>query len=231
MIKLERTSVMNFENAIRGMRNPMKSWDKSDSYYGCEDVHCYKCDFAANCGRDFYHKMYHIGENDLKLARQLAHAGSDDRKFLRQIFVSVDITAPLYWWKEYDTYKVGTVANSESTMHKIHAKEFTLEDFSHEHLICNEPVPTTVLSPEQFLTGIIKALNVCREMFLETGDKKWWWQMIQLLPTSFNQMRTCTLNYENLVNIYHARKNHKLNEWHTLCDWILTLPYWEAICL
>lgn len=222
MIKLERTSVMNFENAIRGMRNPMKSWDKSDSY----TTHIENPETLNTAPFQFF-----MGENDLKLARQLAGAGGDHRKFLRQIFVSVDITAPLYWWKEYDTYKVGTVANSESTMHKIQAKEFTLEDFSHEHLICNEPVPTTVLSPEQFLTGIIKALNVCREMFLETGDKKWWWQMIQLLPTSFNQMRTCTLNYENLVNIYHARKDHKLDEWHTLCDWILTLPYWEDICL
>lgn len=223
MIKLERTSVMNFENAIRGMRNPMKSWDKSDSYYGCDDVHCYECDVAADCSRHYYHKMYHIGENDLNLARRLAHAGSDDRKFLRQIFVSVDITAPLYWWKEYDTYKVGTVANSESTMHTITKKGFELEDFSYDRL--------SVAGRDLLEWNVIPFLNSRVQRFHETKDKDDWYDIIQTLPTSFNQMRTCTLNYENLVNIYHARKDHKLDEWRTLCDWILTLPYWETICL
>jgi hypothetical protein len=234
MITLERTDVMNLENTVRGMRNPMKSWDKSDSY----TTHIENPETLNTAPFQFF-----MGENDLKLARQLAHAGSDDRKFLRQIFVSVDITAPLYWWKEYDTYKVGTVANSESTMHKIHAKPFTLDDFSCEHLLKVEDCDGYVMSMDvaghtvEFSTWelldrfIIPTLNYYREGFLKTGDKKWWWQMIQLLPTSFNQMRTCTLNYENLVNIYHARKNHKLDEWHTLCDWILTLPCWEAICL
>lgn len=229
MIKLERTSVMNFENAIRGMRNPMKSWDKSDSY----STHIENPDTLNTAPFQFF-----MGEEDLKLARGLAHAGSDERKFLRQIFVSVDITAPLYWWKEYDTYKVGTVANSCSTMHKIHSKEFTLDDFSHEKL---------TLSALTVLEFTITELNEWRDIYNNGGvvdvnldggcvcyqpkDKSAWEQMIQLLPSSYNQMRTCTLNYENLVNIYHARKNHKLDEWHTYCDWIRTLPYWEAICL
>lgn len=213
MIKLERTSVMNFENAIRGMRNPMKSWDKSDSY----TTHIENPETLNTAPFQFF-----MGENDLKLARQLASAGGDHRKFLRQIFVSVDITAPLYWWKEYDTYKVGTVANSESTMHKIHAKPFTREDFS-----CERMTPAALACLDQ----VIAVLEERRQVFVETKDRAAWDDMIQLLPTSFNQMRTCTLNYENLVNIYHARRNHKLPEWHTLCDWILTLPYWEAICL
>lgn len=213
MIKLERTSVMNFENAIRGMRNPMKSWDKSDSY----TTHIENPETLNTAPFQFF-----MGENDLNLARRLAHAGSDDRKFLRQIFVSVDITAPLYWWKEYDTYKVGTVANSESTMHKIHAKPFSREDFSCERMSHRALV---------VLDSVILELEYSRIRFNETKDKAYWDDMIQLLPTSLNQMRTCTLNYENLVNIYHARRNHKLPEWHTLCDWILTLPYWEAICL
>lgn len=213
MIKLERTSVMNFENAIRGMRNPMKSWDKSDSY----TTHIENPETLNTAPFQFF-----MGENDLKLARQLASAGGDHRKFLRQIFVSVDITAPLYWWKEYDTYKVGTVANSESTMHKIHAKPFTREDFS-----CERMTPAALACLDQ----VIAVLEERRQVFVETKDRAAWDDMIQLLPTSFNQMRTCTLNYENLVNIYHARRNHKLPEWNTLCDWILTLPYWEAICL
>ena len=213
MIKLERTSVMNFENAIRGMRNPMKSWDKSDSY----TTHIENPETLNTAPFQFF-----MGENDLKLARQLASAGGDHRKFLRQIFVSVDITAPLYWWKEYDTYKVGTVANSESTMHKIHAKPFTREDFS-----CERMSESAIV----VLDSVILELEYSRTRFNETKNKRYWDNMIQLLPTSFNQMRTCTLNYENLVNIYHARRNHKLPEWHTLCDWILTLPYWEAICL
>jgi hypothetical protein len=212
----------------------MKSWDKSDSY----TTHIENPETLNTAPFQFF-----MGENDLSLARRLAHAGSDDRKFLRQIFVSVDITAPLYWWKEYDTYKVGTVANSESTMHKIHAKEFTLDDFSHEHLF-GFSGDEYCLDSMDVLCEVIKILNLYRERFLECtvskygtaaecaiAKKQYWWQIIQLLPTSFNQMRTCTLNYENLVNIYHARKDHKLDEWHTLCDWILTLPYWEAICL
>lgn len=203
MIKLERISVMNFENAIRGARNPMNSWDRMDSYY----------DEKGN---------FILGENDLNLAKRLSNAGSDHRKFLRQIFVSIDITAPLYWWKEFDTYKVGTTANSCSTMHKIHAKEFTQEDFSFErtHKDC-----------AWFIQSILNVLNTSREKFLETKDKVHWENMIQFLPSSYNQMRTVTLTYENLINIYHARRHHKLTEWHILCDLIETLPYAkELIC-
>jgi hypothetical protein len=199
MIKLERTSVMNLENAVRGMRNPMNSWDKCDSYYN-EDGD------------------YILGENDMKLAMRLRNAGSDHRKYLRQVFVSVDITAPLYWWKEYDTYKVGTVANSCSTMHKIHAKPFVEEDFSLERC-----------APELMVFRLIdmtmNVLNLMRDKYLETKDKKYWDSMIELLPSSYNQMRTCTLTYENLVNMYHARRNHKLAEWHGFCDWVEQLPY------
>lgn len=214
MIKLEYTQTFNWEGAIRGMRNPMNSWEMSDSPlgYAYGAIHTFK-----------------IGENDLDLAKRLAKAGSDHRKYMRQIIVSVDITAPLYWWKEFDTYKVGTTANSCSTMHKIHSKAFEVEDFSCEHLFENQPVPTTVLSPMQFLSGIIRALNCCQEMYLETKDKAWWWQMIQLLPSSYNQKRTVTMNYENLVKMYHARKNHKLDEWHKFCEWIESLPYSEII--
>lgn len=197
MIKIERTSIMNFDNAIRGARNPMNSWAKLDSYY--------------NENGEFV-----FGENDLDLARRLAHAGSDHRKFLRQIFVSVDITAPLYWWKEFDTYKVGTVANSCSTMHKIHSKEFSREDFS-----CDRLTPPAL----EALDTLIAFLESERKKFVETKDKAPWHNMIQLLPSSFNQMRTVTLNYENLISIYYARKSHKLPEWHTLCDWIMSLPY------
>lgn len=197
MIKIERTSIMNFDNAIRGARNPMNSWAKLDSYYN------EKGEFV-------------FGENDLDLARRLAHAGSDHRKFLRQIFVSVDITAPLYWWKEFDTYKVGTVANSCSTMHKIHSKEFSREDFS-----CDRLTPEAL----EALDALIVFLEAERKRFVETKDKAPWHNMIQLLPSSFNQMRTVTLNYENLISIYYARKSHKLPEWHTLCDWIMSLPY------
>ena len=203
MIKLERISVMNFENAIRGARNPMNSWDRMDSYY----------DENGN---------FVLGENDLNLAKRLAKAGSDHRKFMRQIVVSVDITAPLYWWKEFDTYKVGTVANSCSTMHKIHAKEFTQDDFSFErtHKDC-----------AWFIQSILNVLNTSREKFLETKDKIYWENMIQFLPSSYNQMRTVTMTYENLINIYRARRHHKLNEWHTVCDLIETLPYAkELIC-
>lgn len=209
MIKLERTSVMNFENALRGARNPLNSWAKSDSHY----------DENGN---------YILGENDLGLAKKLAKAGSDHRKYLRQIFVSVDITAPLYWWKEFDTYKVGTVANSCSTMHKIHAKEFTLDDFSHEHMISNMGETFEALD---VLCLVIDLLNQYRDSYNETKEKRYWYSMIQLLPTSYNQMRTVTMNYENLVNIYYARRNHKLAEWHTLCEWIEGLPYFKEICI
>lgn len=210
MIKLERTSVMNFENAIRGARNPLNSWARSDSYY----------DENGN---------YILGENDLGLAKRLARAGSDHRKYLRQIFVSVDITAPLYWWKEFDTYKVGTVANSCSTMHKIHAKEFTLDDFSHERMISNFGETFEALD---VLCLVIDLLNRYRNSYNETKDKRYWDSMIQLLPTSYNQMRTVTLNYENLINIYNARRNHKLKEWHTLCEWIEeSIPYFKEIVL
>ena len=213
MIKLERTSVMNLDNAIRGMRNPMNSWEKSDSYW----THIENPETMNEAPFQFF-----VGENDLKLARTLASAGPDHRKYLRQIFVSVDITAPLYWWKEYDTYKVGTVANSCSTMHTIHKKEFTIDDFSHERMLADGIVALRV---------VIDQLNRDREAYLETKDTDYWNDMIQLLPSSYNQMRTCTLNYENLANIRHARSGHKLAEWHTLCDWIETLPYFAAICL
>jgi len=197
MILIERVSVMNLENAIRGARNPLNSWAKSDSYY----------DENGN---------YILGENDLGLAKKLAKAGSDHRKYLRQIFVSVDITAPLYWWKEYDTYKVATVANSTSTMHKIHSKTFERSDFS-----CDRMSEKAL----NVLDNMIEYLEEARLKFVETKDKQYWHDMIQLLPSSYNQMRTCTLNYETLINIYYARKSHKLSEWHTLCDWIMSLPY------
>ena len=199
MIKLERLSVMNLENAMRGARNPMNSWDKSDSYY----------DEKGN---------YILGENDLGLGMRLCKAGSDHRKFVRQIFVSIDITAPLYWWKEFDTYKVGTVANSTSTMHKIHSKEFTLDDFSCDHM--------TQECLAEF-TKVVEYMEVLRQKYLADKDKKYWYDMIQFLPSSYNQMRTCTLNYENLVNIYYARRNHKLDEWHDLCALIEELPYFK----
>ena len=201
MLKVERISVMNFENAMRGARNPLNSWAKSDSYY----------DEQGN---------YVLGENDLFLATRLCSAGSDHRKFIRQIMVSMDITAPLYWWKEFDTYKVGTVANSTSTMHKIHAKAFDLSDFSVDHL-----TPASLTEFEKFISYI----ETVRLQYLETKDKTHWYDMIQLLPSSYNQMRTVTLNYEVLASIYYARRTHKLDEWHTLCDTILALPYAKEI--
>lgn len=198
MIRIERASVMNMENAIRGARNPMNSWARMDSGY----------DENGN---------FVLGANDLDLARRLARAGSDHRKFLRQIFVSVDITAPLYWWKEFDTYKVGTVANSCSTMHRVHSKTFTRDDFSHDRL--DEGGLAA-------LDALITYLEAERQKFVaDKTDRQSWHNIIQLLPSSYNQMRTVSLNYENLINIYYARRNHKLAEWHTLCDWILTLPY------
>lgn len=222
MIKFEQTNVMNFENAIRGARNPMNSWGRSDSYWDSK-----------------YPDRFVIGPNDLGLARRLTKAGSDHRKFLRQIFVSVDITAPLYWWKEYDTYKVGTVANSTSTMHKIHAKEFSVDDFSHDQLVFNK-------KSMFFLQTVIDELNFWRDIYnnggmvdnydgtsriFEPKDHDAWYQMIQLLPSSYEQLRTCTLTYENLINMYHARKNHKLYEWREFRKWIETLPYFKEICL
>ena len=197
MIKLERTSVMNLENAMRGARNPMNSWGRMDSDYD-------------EAGR------YLLGPNDLDLARRLRKAGSDHRKYLRQIFVSVDITAPMYWWKEYDTYKVATVANSTSTMHKIHAKPIELEDFSHDHLTEKGLAALRIM---------IEALEETRLRYLDGKKKEDWYDLIQLLPSSYNQMRTCTMNYETLVNIYFARRSHKLEEWHEFCRWIESLPY------
>ena len=231
MIVFENAEVMGWEHAIRGMRNPMNSWDKSDS------------DWDYDCIEDpetFYtyetKDEYEIGPNDLDLMRCLRNAGTDHRKFMRMITVYLDITAPLYWWKEFDTYKVGTVANSCSTMHMIHAKEFTLEDFSHEHLMDDEAFASPLgggwrrLNAVEVLTKcVIDALNSARDRYLRTKDKKYWWQMIQLLPSSYNQKRTVMLNYEVLANMYKSRQNHKLDEWHTLCDWMETLPYSELI--
>lgn len=226
MIKFEHTSVFNFENAIRGMRNPMESWDKSDSKICGYNEELF-CEGSHSCKHASTLQNFCLGKNDLALMRKLALAGSDHRKFLRQIIVSVDITAPLYWWKEFDTYKVGTVANSCSTMHTIHEKEFKLDDFSHEHLFKSDGIEC---SPVSLLTEVVYWLNWWRMKFLDTKDKKYWWQMIQLLPSSYNQMRTVTLNYEVLLNQYHARKAHKLDEWHTYCDWVRSLPYFEEIC-
>ena len=205
MLKVERTSVMNIDNAIRGARNPMNSWERSDSTYD-------------ETGK------FVIGAADLDFGHRLAVAGSDHRKFLRQVFVSVDITAPLYWWKEFDTYKVGTVANSTSTMHKIHAQEFSRDDFSHDRL--DE-------SGLNMLDAIVDYLECERQKFLENKeDRQSWHNMIQMLPSSYNQMRTVTMNYENLINIYYARRTHKLAEWHTLCEWIESLPCAaEWICM
>ena len=220
MIKLEHTEVFGWEAAIRGMRNPLNSWDKSDSTF--LPVYAPPAEYVPE-----------IGDNDLDLMRKLAKAGSSHAKYRRMIMVSVDITAPLYWWKEFDTYKVGTVANSCSTMHKIHDKEFTMDDFSHEHLLTGSMFQ---------LHRTVDLLNEAREAFLEctvskyatseecsAAKKMYWWQMIQLLPTSYNQKRTVMMNYEVLVGMYRDRKNHKLDEWHTLCDWITSLPYSEII--
>lgn len=200
MIKLERYEVMNMHNAIRGARNPLNSWSRGDS--------------------EIVDGVFKFGSNDLDLAKRLCKAGSDHRKFIRQIFVTVDITAPLYWWKEYDTYKVGTVANSTSTMHKIHSKPFGMEDFSTDHM--NE-------ATKEMMQKNIDFLEELRTKFIETKDKELWYSMIQLLPESYNQMRTCTFNYENLVSMYYSRRNHKLAEWHEFCDWICELPYFKEL--
>lgn len=230
MLKIENTDVFGFEAAIRGMRNPMNSWAKSDSgYCNFECDENMSCRFGFECERGETHALdYHIGTNDLKLMKTLSKAGSDHAKFLRMINVTVDITAPLYWFKEFDTYKVGTVANSCSTMHKIHAKEFTLDDFSHEHLNVATGIEIESLD---ILMRVINILNIYRDNYLKTKDKRDWWQMIQLLPSSYNQKRTVQLNYQVLKSMYFARKDHKLDEWHTLCDWMLTLPYFKEICV
>lgn len=201
MLTLKNTSVMNFENAIRGARNPMNSWGRMDSHTEPDG-------------------SFVFGPNDLDLAMRLAKAGSDHRKYLRMVFVSVDVTAPLYWWKEYDTYKVATVANSTSTMHKIHSKPFSMDDFSCDHMTDGT---------KKFMETVVAELENIRLRFKETKSKDDWYDMIQLLPSSYNQMRTCTFNYETLINIYRARKNHKLAEWHIFCDWIETLPYAEQL--
>ena len=198
MIRIENTDIVGWEHAIMGTRNAMNSWTKSDS----------SSELTGYC----------VGKNDHDLMMKLRNAGTDHRKFMRMIVVYADITAPLYWWKEFDTYKVGTVANSCSTMHKIHSKEFVLDDFSHEHLF-----------ELDVLNTVIGYLNHYRNEFLITKDKKCWWQMIQMLPSSYNQKRTVMLNYEVLANIYKSRKNHKLDEWRSLCDWIETLPYGELV--
>ncbi len=203
MILIEHAEVMNLEGAIRGARNPLNSWSRIDSAY----------DENGN---------YVLGQNDLDLAKRLCKAGSDHRKFIRQILVSVDITAPMYWWKEFDTYKVATVANSTSTMHKIHSKPFALDDFSHDHLSADAV---------RALETLLVFLEQRRLCFVENKDKADWYDLIQLLPSSYNQKRTVTMNYENLLNMYYARRNHKLLEWHTYCDWILSLPYTKDLFL
>ena len=242
MLKIENTEVMGWEHAIRGMRNPKNSWEKSDSNWRYIAPAQRENHILASYSDD---SEFWIGPNDADLMNRLRNAGTDHRKFMRMITVYLDITAPLYWWKEFDTYKVGTVANSCSTMHKIADKEFTLADFSCEHLdrepyhrnwiesvIVDEDItsPHKVwMAPFDVLRCTIEMLNAYRENYLETKDKQDWWQMIQLLPSSYNQRRTVMLNYEVLANIYKSRRNHKLDEWHTFCDWIESLPYSELI--
>lgn len=224
MIKIENVEIYGWEAAIRGMRNPMNSWEKSDSKW-CSIGTPGTNQAAAN--DKHLTEKYCIGNNDLDLMRRLRNSGIDHCKFMRMITVTLDIVAPLYWWKEFDTYKVGTVANSCSTMHKIHAKEFDVNDFSHEHV--EELTGDDYNMSYDFLLRTVDILNYYRKKFLETNDKKYWWQMIQLLPSSYNQRRTVQLNYAVLKNIYHARRNHKLNEWNHFCGWIERLPYSELI--
>lgn len=226
MIKIEHIETYGWEAAVRGARNPLNSWSKSDSFPAVNCEKCGRIEREGMCtakGRDCTgFECFYVGDEDLKLMKSLVKAGTDHSKFMRMIGISMDITAPIYWWKEYDTYKVGTVANSCSTMHKIHEKEFTLEDFSYDHL--NE-------KSLYMLNDTIKYLNAVREAFLDTKDKDYWWQMIQLLPSSYNQRRTVTLNYAVARNMYHARKNHKLDCWITFCKQLETLPYAkELIC-
>lgn len=242
MIKIEETETYGWEAAIRGMRNPMNSWDKSDSAICYKEIACHSCnENRNNCAYNLEHDGFVIGDNDLDLMKRLRNAGTDHRKYMRMISVYCDITAPLYWWKEFDTYKVGTVANSCSTMHKIHAKRFSVDDFSREHiwedinydhprtqLVGTEDNPVC-LDDVQILIYTVGVLNECRELYLNTKDKRYWYKMIQLLPSSYNQKRTVMLNYEVLTNIYESRKNHKLDEWHDFCDWIKTLPYSKLI--
>lgn len=241
MIKIENAEIVGWEAAIRGMRNPLNSWEKSDSKWYSIGI---PTNNSAAINDKYLSQKYCIGDNDYDLMKRLRNAGTDHRKFMRMITVYVDITAPLYWWKEFDTYKVGTVANSCSTMHKIHAKEFTLDDFSCEHLITNKDPDCYDASyhwysksantklyatPLDGLKVIIGILNANREAYLETKNKEYWWQLIQLLPSSYNQRRTVMLNYEVLANIYKSRRNHKLDEWHVFCEWIESLPYSELI--
>lgn len=227
MIQIENTQVVGLEAAIRGMRNPMNSWEKSDSYFMCENGPCEQCEHENDGRCSYWGKEYTIGKNDLALMKKLVKAGSDHSKFMRMINVTCDIVAPLYWWKEFDTYKVGTVRNSCSTMHKIAEKEFTLDDFSHEHLI---------VASLNSLNRTIDDLNSCRGGYLNEDisknperRKEVWWQMIQLLPSSYNQRATVQMNYAVLRSMYHARKNHKLDEWKAFCRWIESLPYSELI--
>lgn len=245
MISFENIDVWGFEHAVRGMRNPLNSWEKSDSYY---ERYYDEWSYAVDLNNfSLPNKLMSIGSNDLKLCKKLIAGGPEHRKFLRQIMVSVDITAPLYWWKEFDTYKVGTTANSCSTMHTIHKKEFELDDFSCEHLgywdpeLPEEEQPYKDMAigsgevgtyPIDILTDVIASLNRCRELYLQNKDKKYWWQLIQLLPSSYNQKRTITLNYENLRSMYFQRKNHKLDEWRIgFCEWVKSLPYAEELII
>ena len=225
MIKIENTEIVGWEAAIRGMRNPLNSWEKSDSKWYSIGI---PTNNPAAINDKYLSQKYCIGDNDLDLMKRLRNAGTDHRKFMRMITVYVDITAPLYWWKEFDTYKVGTVANSCSTMHKIHAKEFTLEDFSCEHLF---DTPESEFNDSMdVLKEVVDILNLYRDHFVKNPHRKdYWWQLIQLLPSSYNQRRTVMLNYEVLANIYKSRRNHKLDEWHVFCEWIENLPYSELI--
>lgn len=229
MINIDNTEVFGWEAAIRGMRNPMNSWEKSDSDWNYD---CFEYDFAEYRTKD----EYEIGPNDKNLMMRLVKAGDEHAKFMRMIHVSMDILAPLYWWKQADTYKVGFVTNSCSTMHKIQAKEFELEDFSHEHVLRDNSVTVNyvendfrILNNLQWLMCTIDLLNAMREAYLETKDKKYWWQLIQLLPDSYNQLRTCDTNYATLRKMYHQRKGHKLDEWNDFRAWVETLPYSELI--
>lgn len=232
MIKIENVEVMGWEHAIRGMRNPMNSWEKSDSGIckgGDNGIGCENCANQEYCTHAF-NRSWQLGKADHDLMMRLAAGGPTHAKYRRMIMVYVDITAPLYWWKEFDTYKVGTVANSCSTMHKIAAKEFTMDDFSHEHLFISRNIPNQFrTTSKDWLLKTIQILNDWRKLYLKTKDKRYWWQMIQLLPSSYNQKRTVMLNYEVLAGIYPMRKNHKLDEWVEFCKWIETLPYSEII--
>lgn len=253
MLKISNFEVLGWEHAIRGMRNPMNSWEKSDSDYRkylsqkCDECGKYNvpdensCDGCWVDNYKFPYKGFIVGPNDFDLMTRLRNAGTDHRKFMRMITVYLDITAPLYWWKEFDTYKVGTVANSCSTMHKIAEKDFTLEDFSTDQLCYNafdisgiidvfgDGDGKEMMAPIRIIEMTIEMLNAMRKQYLETKDKRYWWQMIQLLPSSYNQKRTVMLNYEVLANIHKSRRNHKLDEWHTFCNWIEELPYSELI--